>query len=211
MHQSTPSSEKIEFKPAMFVLLGLILLIAIMIALAYWYNVFRSNQVINSYTTETQELVKRNQQLTRDFFTQTFAECEQKLKEYNQTVAATNQSSDIICPSAQEKLGEMKVESLKDSSAIGYVTFGNDGYRLIEASGKYSGPRQIMFDDYSNYTYNHFGYDDLNRSQIEEYFKSGKDINRWQQFLNYIDVKQVLVPIEIDDQVVGYIFRGVVQ
>ena len=211
MHQSATSPEKIEFKPALFVLFGLIFLIAIMIALAHWYNVFRSDQVINAYTTETQELVKRNQQLTSEFFIQTFAECEQKLKEYNQSLASSNQSSDIICTPAQVKLAEMKVESLKDSSAIGYVTFGNEGYRLIEASGKYSGPRQIMFDDYSNYSYNHFGYDELNRSQIEEYFKSGKEINRWQQFLNYISVKQVLVPIEIDGQVVGYIFRGVVQ
>lgn len=116
-------------------------------------------------------------------------------------------STDIFCAAAIQALGSLRADTLTDSSAIAYVVIDNDHYQLIEASGKYNQRRSL----YESYLYNHFGYDETTKVDLVRYLTQGTDILKWQDFINYIPGKEVIVPIDLDGDTVGYVFRGVIE
>lgn len=200
-------SDTISLRPALISLAVVIVVIAIGMAVALQANQQRRQTVIDTYTTATKEHYAQNQAAYEDFFAKTFADCQAELSTQQATETTPYKSSDIICQAAIKQLSAMNVDSLQDSSAIAYVKITNGTYELIEASGKYNQGRSI----FDTQNYNHFSYDQHIKQDIADFTTDRKPITRWQDFINYISGKEVVVPLEKDKTTIGYIFRGVIE
>lgn len=203
----TFDQDQISFKPALQALAIIVVLIAIGMGFALTANSRRRQAVITTYATQTEAHYQANQSAYRYLFTTTFTECQTELKQFQASESAGYKSSDVQCRAAVQQLASMHVNALPDSSAIAYVKITNDNYELIEASGKYNESRSI----FETNRYNHFSYDTTIKQDLARYFKDQSKINRWQDFINYIGGKEVIVPIEVDDQPIGFVFRGVIE
>lgn len=204
---TSQSSDTISLRPALISLAVVIIVIAIGMGIALQANQQRRQTVIDTYTTATKEHYGQNQAAYEDFFAKTFTECQTELTKQQATETTTYKSSDIICQAAIKQLSSMRVDSLQDSSAIAYVKITNGTYELIEASGKYNQGRSI----FDTQNYNHFNYDQHVKQDIADYATDRKPITRWQDFINYIGGKEVVVTLEKDGTPIGYIFRGVIE
>lgn len=204
---NTPDQDQISLLPALKALVVIAVLIRIGMGFALTANTRRRLAVITTYTSQTEAHYQANQSAYRYLFTTTFSECQTELKQLQASESAGYKSSDVQCRAAVQQLASMHVNALPDSSAIAYVKITNDTYELIEASGKYNESRSI----FETNRYNHFSYEAGIKQDLARYFKDHSTINRWQDFINYIGGKEVIVPIQVDDQPIGYVFRGVIE
>lgn len=200
--------DQVSFTNAFMALVVIVLFIGVSIGVALFFNTQRKTQIIATYDQETNQFIQDNQEEIKQFYTQTFSDCRQELAD--QQAAQPNSSypaQDVICQSAQDSLAALGVNSLKDSSAIAYLRYEDGHYELIEASGKYNKKRTVM----NSQDFSHFNYDQEKRTELNNYLENNIDINRWQDFIQYISGKEVLVPVVVDKQTIGYIFRGVIE
>jgi hypothetical protein len=204
---STTQVDQISFQPAIKAIVTVVGVIGIAIIVALFFNSQRKAAIISEYDHETTQLITSKPELVKKLFTETFAQCQQLMLEKQASESGTYKSQDIMCKPGQEVLSELGVDTLKNSSAVAYVHYNNGSYSLLEASGKYNELRSLS----DNNSFNHFGYKQELRQNINNYFATGTDIDRWQDFISYIDGKEVLVPVMIDNQNIGYIFRGVIE
>lgn len=203
----TSESDQISFKPALQALAIIIVLVTIIMSVALIANQRRRQIVTTTYTEQTMAHYQANQSAYQHLFATTFSECQTELQAFQASEPTGYKSSDIVCQAAIKQLGAMQVSTLPDSSAIAYVKITNDSYELIEASGKYNESRSI----FETNRYNHFSYNATIKQDLARYFKDQAEIQRWQDFINYIGGKEVIVPIRVDEQPIGYVFRGVIE
>lgn len=190
-----------------FIALGIIIIVAsVAVVIALFFNNQRRINIITQYDRETQNFISSNLEKLDIFFNQTFDECAKVLSDKQASESAMYNSTDVICPQAEAMLAELNDESMKDSSAIAYVKFRDNQYELIEASGKYNEKKGTLGINFTHFTYR----EDV-KKELFEYFKTGKGINRWQDFISYLPGKEVVVPVVINDQIQGYMFRGVIE
>lgn len=199
--------DHISFQPAIRALVIIVVLVAIGMSMALFANNHRRQTVIQTYTEQTLSHFQTHQSEYQTLFATTFTDCQTELLNQQASDSAGYKSSDVVCQAAIQQLGTMRVSELPDSSAIAYVKISNDNYELIEASGKYSQIRSI----FETNLYNHFSYDTTVKQDLARYFKDHTEILRWQDFINYIGGKEVVVPIQVNKQPIGYVFRGVIE
>lgn len=203
----TRQVDQLSFQPAIKAIVTVVVLVGLAIVAALFFNNQRKAAVISEYDLETTQLITNRPEVVRKLFNETFDQCQNLLIEKQASESGTYKSQDIICKPSQEVLSELGVDSLKNSSAIAYVRYIDGVYSLLEASGKYNEPRSMA----DTNAYNHFSYDQEIRQNINSYFSSRQEIDRWQDFISYIKGKEVLVPVVIENQKIGYIFRGVIE
>lgn len=204
---SNSQVDQLSFQPAINAIVTVVAVIGIAIVVALFFNSQRKAAIISEYDSETTQLITSKPEVIKKLFTETFDQCQQLLLEKQASESGTYKSQDIMCKPGQEVLSELGVDSLKNSSAVAYVHYDNGSYSLLEASGKYNELRSLS----DSNSFNHFNYKQELRQSVNNYFATGEDIDRWQDFINYIDGKEVLVPVVIDNQKIGYIFRGVIE
>lgn len=204
---SQHSVDQISFKGAALAIVGIVVVVVVAILFALYFNNQRKERIVQQYDQETQVFVGAHQQQISDFFASTYDSCGQELAAKQASSSATYPERDVICSVAQEKLAEMQVDQLKDSSAIAYIRYQEGDYELIEASGKYTQKQSLI--DPSNYS--QFSYSLEKRTELNQYLKGEKQIDRWQDFMYYIPGKEVVVPVSINDNTIGFIFRGVIE
>lgn len=190
----------------------IILLVGATISLALWANKARQDQVISTYTEETSAFLSTSTEKVGDLFTKVFDVCDQLLLEEQMRRQLSSQQpyekiATIPCQIAKEHLSLMKVEQLRDSSAIAYVKVGGGTYSFLTASGDFTKSDLSK----NGYSFNLFSYSEDIRSDMMQYFESGEKIVLWQDFIPYIPGKEVIVPISFEDKIYGYIFRGVIE
>lgn len=185
------------------------LTVLILVSAAVLYNGYRSKNVISGYSDETLNFVSSRKNLFKQLFTAIPESCQIEYeREREKSKVQNNYIQSDICLSAQQILSEIGVESLKNSSAIAYLTVQGRNVVLIEASGKYH-PPAVIPDQYI-FSRGHWGEDTY--LELNEYLTQGKEMQKfWQDFISYIPGKEVLVPVDIDGLRVGYIFRGVIE
>lgn len=201
------SLDQLSFRSAFLSLGVIVALIAVSILVALFFNNQRKSEIISRYETETQIMITENQSAVQKFFSETFEICRQALLSQQASESSTYKSRDMLCLPAQEALGEMNGDVLKDSSAVAYVKYIDGNYELIEASGKYNERASVLNPN----SYSHFNYNQDKRFELNEYLAGNHEIDRWQDFISYIQGKEVLVPVVIEGETLGYIFRGVIE
>lgn len=208
-------STKIE-EPQVFSLkyllwgIGIIsLVVLILVSAAVLYNNYRSKNVISGYSDETLNFVSSRKNLFKQLFTTIPESCQIEYEqEREKSKVQNNYIQSDICLSVQQILSKIGVESLKNSSAIAYLTVQGRNVVLIEASGKYHPPTVIP----DQYIFSRGRWGKNTYLELNEYLTQGKEIQEfWQDFISYIPGKEVLVPVDIDGIRVGYIFRGVIE
>ncbi len=209
-HTVTNTNNKLDqlsFKTALVTLVAIMVMVSITIVVALFFNQMRKSQIITLYETETVQFVEQRQEGVQQFFTSTFSECEKELQDKQNSQINSYVPYDVMCIAAQNMLASLGVSSLKDSSAIAYVVYDNGTYQLIEASGKYNKRESVV----NPMNYGHFSYELEKRTELNEYLANAAAMDRWQDFIMYIPGKEVVVPIVIEGQTVGYFFRGVIE
>lgn len=199
--------EDISLGLAFKTLLVIALAVVLLILLAIFLNKKREAKVIYDYTTETKQLISDNQVEFDRFYTETFEKCNAFLdSQPAKDLSKPNiKPSSVICPEAISQLEAMQVDKLKDSSSIAYVIFyENNLYQRIEASGKINrkGLLEISPVRISS---------EANKPSLLTLYQSRTEQPEWESYTYYIGGKEVPVPMKINNKVVGYIFRGVVE
>jgi len=198
-------NDSISLKTVFLSLSAVVVVVSVVVAAAVCANNYRRQQIVNQYTQEANQLARENAAAFRDFFSQTFDTCADQLDSKNMSVPESQAVSRIPCEAAQKQLSLMRVDKLKDSSAMAYFKYHDGQCEMITASGEYRGRSPISEFTYSN------SFDGNQKAQIIDYFNQQKPMNMWQDFGYFLPGKEVLVPIEIDGQIIGYIFRGVIE
>lgn len=194
------SQDAISFGLAFKAGLVIVIVSAIAIAIASYFNQQRQDHIVRQYTQETELYLVKHEAPVKELFAGVFERCQ---SEYEATRSGTTYYSDISCQSAQDHFSQLNLDELKDSSAVAFLRMRDDTqYALIEASGTY---RYYRTSD-NAYFLSWQGRDDLIK-----YLVHGQEITMWNDFINYIPGKEVIVPVEYDGQVYGYIFRGVIE
>jgi hypothetical protein len=199
----------LSFKYLLWGIGAVSLTVLILINSAVLYNEYRSKKIISEYSNETLNFVSTRKTLFKQLFTITPESCQ---NEYEQEREKVKSQKDYIqsdmCLSAQQILSAIGVEALKNSSAVAYLAVQGHNVVLIEASGKYH-PSAPLTDQY---IYSRGRWGENTYLELNEYLTQGKELSGfWQDFISYISGKEVLVPVDIDDLRVGYIFRGVIE
>jgi hypothetical protein len=198
-------SESISLKTAAISFAVIVGVIGLVLAGAISANRHRQSSVINQYTQETTQLIETHQAAAKQLFTQTFDDCQKALVAEQQRAWPVNQNiSTISCSAATAQLAQLGVNQLQDPSAIAYLRLKDSGYELLQASGSYAQSSSLT-------DYGQLSYRDEVRADLAKYFQKHQPILMWQDFVPYIDGKEVLVPVVIDGQTIGYIFRGVIE
>lgn len=183
--------------------------VLILVNSAILYNDYRSQKVVSEYSTETIAFVSTKKNLFRQLFTGVVQTCQiHDDQEKERGKVQRDYLPSDLCPQAQEMLSTIKVESLKNSSAIAYLAVQGNNVVLIEASGKYHPPASVA----DQYIFSRGNWGDNTYLELNEYLTQSKQLtNYWQDFIGYIPGKEVIVPIDIDGTRLGYIFRGVIE
>lgn len=212
--RSFEDAYEVGFSPKLIVITILIitLLVTGILFVALWAHTSRQDSVISTYTNETQTFLSSLGGSVDDLYQRVFDTCDQLLVAEQQKQSLSNQPNygsaiTIPCQAAQEHLSSMGVEQLKDSSAIAYVKVVDGSYSLLTASGDFT-KSDLSKNRYSSTL---FSYNDTIRSDLMQYFETGKEIVLWQDFIPYIPGKEVVVPVKSQNMIKGYIFRGVIE
>jgi len=200
------TTESLDFKVMGFSLAGIALMVAAAFAIASYFNIQRRDSFVERYTTETLQLVEANPDGFSNLFVEVLQQCESELQA-RAAETADQWMTDVHCDRAAEALAELNVQVLRDHSSIAYVRFDDGHYQLLEASGKYNGRRPLTGGSY----FPHFSYNERMMRDVLELSAGAQIKNYWQDFINYIPNKEIAVPIEIEGEIVGYIFRGVIE
>lgn len=200
---STLEPQTINLKYALIGVMFVGIISAILIGFAVSVNKARQEQVVIKYTDETNQLISANLQQFETLFKNVFDTCKQ---EFDATPSTPNayRIDSVDCKSAKTVLEQINFGSTKDSSAIAYIRFPNGKIEIIEASGKYD-PPQTPQDAYQ------LSWQPEKRTALTEYFAQGKSIPMWDDYISYIPGKEVIVPVKSNNQIIGYIFRGVIE
>lgn len=183
--------------------LGATVLVAMIIGLAVGIGVMMNNaryrRVLTQYTSETHALLADQEPKVIELFTTVMDSCGGA----SATESAKLRDNDN-CQEAKDHLAALGVDRLRDSSSIAYVRARDDSFEVLEASGKYSSPRKL----HTNGS-NHFRYDKAD--VLATLFYEEDAVPMWDDYIWFISGKEVVVPIVIDGQTYGYIFRGVIE
>jgi len=185
------------------------IIVLILVYGAILYNGNRRQKIVSAYSNETIDFVNARKDLFKQLFTSVIGECQDFADEENNRVKLNSyyRPSDL-CPRAQQVLSDIGVESLKDSQSAAYLVVRGHNVILIEASGKYHPPAPLA----DQYIYSRGRWGENTHLELNEYLTKGKQLSGyWKDFIGYIPGKEVLVPIDIDEVRVGYIFRGVIE
>jgi len=197
--------ESLSFKTFVLSAFCVTLALVILVFGTFQYNEYRKNQVIAKYTDETHQFINQNKDELKKLFSETFDNCE----DYINAISITkNYYSNVDCSYANDVITALiGKDNLIDYSAIAFVKkYDNRDIALIESSGKYRRRSGIESHNILAYSYRANTESDLGR-----YLFEGKDINKWQDFISYLPEKQVVVPVEINGQTLGYIFRSMIE
>lgn len=188
--------EPISVKNAAAFLGVISVVVGVFLIIGVFLNWQRQQRVIKEYTQEAGVFIEQNKTQLADFFTQTFDRCRTLFPE------AANNPSASTCQAAVEGLNTLNTSSLKDFSATGFMRYQNERVEFIETSGYYHRPRSLG----NNWSY------PINRIDVlRSYLLENQSINHWQDFVTYLPAKEVLIPVVIDNQTVGYLFRSVLE
>lgn len=201
--------DKLPLKKTFFSMVFITFIIALAVGGAFLFNKNRQIRVIAKYTKETRSLIEKKDIEFAQLFDSTIELCRQELAEKKLASNDKYPPKDVICKSAQQKLADIGVDQLKDSSAIAYIKVTGDKYELIEASGKYNEIRDIK-NSYSHFSYRY--YNNSDKGNLYDFFVMNKSISMWDDYIRFIPFKEVIVPVVLDgDKTVGFIFRGVIE
>jgi len=208
INDTLDQGESISLKTAGLSILAIVAIISLVMLGAVYANRSRQRAVINQYTKETEELITAHQVAAKEFFSQTFDDCRNVLLEEQKAQKPGDYHTDSTdnCLTASTQLAKLEVRELRDSSATAYVRVIGDKYELIEASGLYNEAMLGKFQSYGR-----FNSDAATKADLIKYLQQNEPILLWQNFIPYIEGKEVIVPVKIDNQLVGYIFRGVIE
>lgn len=193
-----PLDDRLSLSTAVVATVVIACLIGVAVGVGVLMNNARYRSTVRTYTTETQDLILQKEDGFKALFTDIMDVCADQLASQS---AGTR--DDFMCEPAQYQLGFLDVDSLHDSSAIAYIRVLDKKYEMIEASGKYTGSRPFIN------ARNQFNYDAI--PDLEKFFSENAQISLWHDYLWFIPGKEVMVPVEIDDETVGFIFRGVIE
>lgn len=174
-------------------------MVGLALVLALYFNNLRRDQVISDYTAETQAFVAANRPALTALFTTTMDACRDVPPPLTPN---TPLAPNYDCEAARATLNTLQQEGVRNFSANVFLRAQDGRVEMIETSGRYHRPG-LPRDSYV------LNWD--NREELSLYLTQAKDISLWQDFVTYIPGKEVLVPIELDNGVTGYIFRGVIE
>ena len=175
------------------------LVIGVGVLVAMMANQRRQDEVATRYTQETQTYINRHSDLIGELFTVAFDQCQ---GEFNSRQQLSTGLSIIECRAAKDYLDALELNELTNSSATAFLRIKDERVELIEASGNYR--RSSLVRDASYLNYQH-------RDQLSDYLLTGKPMPLWGNYINYLPQKEVVTPVKIQNQVVGYIFRSVIE
>jgi hypothetical protein len=174
-------------------------LVGLALGVALYFNNVRQDQVVSQYTAETEEFVQTNRAALTQLFSTVMTAC---LNIEPPITPNTSLAQSYDCEAARTGLNNLQQSGVRDFSATAFLRYQNGRFEMIESSGRYHRPT-VVHDSYV------MNWD--NRKDLELYLAEGKDLSLWQDFLTYVPGKEVIVPVELDNQVKGYIFRGVIE
>ncbi len=208
---SMPSLEPqtLSLKYAAIGLIGVSCVVGLFMLGAVMLTKQREQQIIESYTKETQDFITANKVSLKKLFIETFNQCQLQFVEEEKGKSPQTYLSSIECPQARQVFTTISLEHVRNSSAIAYVWIKDERVAVLEASMKYNPLTRI--EDAYQFSYGRYNEGVSNRIKLRDYFLHNAPISLWDDYIGYIPGKEVIVPVEIDGQRAGYIFRGVIE
>jgi hypothetical protein len=182
--------------------------ILILIGIFSGMDSFRQRQVVTEQTNVAKQFIAQNHGQVEAIFNRTFDECQ---KDLDAKIAGPTPSPGIdyqnmgrwsafSCESAKQAFNSLNKDALKDFPSTGYIRVKDKNVELLEASGDYFRPQPIK----QLYQLSH-------QDDLETFLFRHEPIRQWNTFLNYMQQRQVIVPIEQNNQIIGYMFIGVIE
>lgn len=164
----------------------------------------RQEQVVTQYTKVVDNFVTVNNGKVESLFDTTFDQCHSDLNLANlaNSKAGNNYTNNTFdCPTAQQAFNQLNKNALSDFPSTAFLRVKDEQIELIEASGAY------------------FHFNNLNeayllgnkRDDLRLYLFQNGQIRRWNTFLSYMGQRQVIAPIMQNQQIIGYMFVGVIE
>jgi hypothetical protein len=195
--------DSLSLKWAAVSILFVSVVIAILIGIFAGMDAIRQQQVVKETTNTARQFVAQNYGKVESLFTKTFDECATDLQtqlNLDPNNEGVGRWSSFPCAKAKDAFNQLNKEAIKDFPSTGFLRVQGQNVDLIEASGDYFKSQPIK----QIYQLSH-------QDDLEAYLFRGESIRRWNTFLNYMQQRQVIVPIEQNGKVLGYMFIGVIE
>lgn len=195
---ATLQEEPIHFRTAGVVIVFFIVTLIALLFVFNGINWTRKQAVIHDYTNRHETFIKdgQNPAILQELLTTGMDECQ---KERNtQDTWPTSYS----CQKGIGILNQLEKRMLENFSASAFARVRDGNIEFFEVSGQYHEPRAFR----TSYELSYDTKEDLYKYAIE-----GKEIDRWQNFIGYLPGKEVVTPIGINGEVIGYIFQSVIE
>lgn len=189
--------EPLAFKGMLVAALGIIVVVTTVIFGFNWINEQRRQQVIAKYDQSVEQLVTQNKEGVTQLFTQVMDTCQTS---FDNADRPDNYLQSIECPAARSAFDALDKAALKDFSATAYIRVQNGRTQMLEASGRFHGSQEFT----NTFRYNM-------RTDIQQYLLEGEEINRWQDFIYFLPSKEVITPVKVGEQTLGYMLLSVLE
>lgn len=199
MAEHTLQQDPISLKLASLTMLALGSIGAILIGLATLANHSRRLQVIRDTQATVGEFVAQNETQMSVLFSETFSICQ---AEYELLLGAKEISS-LDCAAGREALDQLDKTILTNYSASAFLKVENDTWWLLQASGTLM--KVPNSDSWS------VGDPEKRREITELARHPDRKVELWDNYINYLPGKEVVVPVKIADETLGYIFYSVIE
>ncbi len=195
---STPlEQDSISLKTAGLACLVIGIVIAFVIGAFALLDQMRQRQVVANYTKIAHQFIVDNHGQVEQIFAQTFPMCAEQYITQKNTTSYYMASS--ICSPAKTQFDALNKGAIKDFSSVAFMKVTDHKVEVLRASADYYPLHEA---DYNNFR---------NKEELENYLFHHEHIRMWDTFLTYMSQRQVLVPVEQNGQVIGYLFIGVIE
>jgi hypothetical protein len=188
--------EPLEFKGLFAATVGIIVVIAAVVFGFNWVNEQRSLRVVAKYDKSVEEFVGANSKQLALLYTEVFDACDTFFQQTIKTPPAS--ATTTGCVEAETLLDQLDKTKLKDHSSTAFLRVRNDRIQTLQWSALYEGNDMYAYS---------LG---LDRKKVLDILR-GDEVNRWQDFSWMLPGKEVLSPVRVDDQVIGYMLLSVIE
>ncbi len=195
--------DNLSLKWAGISLLGVGIVIAILIVIFGSMDAIRQRQVVTQSTQVVRQFQMQNQGEVENLFNLTFENCasEVKTKQMEKDSANIGRNwSPLHCQAAERAFARLNKSALSDFPSTAYIRVHGENVEFLQASGDYFMSQPL--NQISGFN---------QREDLQAYLFQHKDIRRWNNFISYMQQRQVIVPVEQNGQTIGYMFLGVIE
>jgi hypothetical protein len=185
-------NSEIKLAPGIALMAIISLLIIIGVSVLSTINSSRNREIVHNYTQETNQYILNNAEGLQYIFNNLFSQAEQCLKQEEQRSSCQQNVS--------QEIFNQVTDNLQDFSSTTFIRLSENNLQILSLSGSLTNQRD--------------GYNDQEHQrlqQINSLLNGEVKQIPWQDYFRNLSGEEVVIPVKINNTIIGAIVRRVIE